>query len=126
MSLLQKLWGDIEKLFKLAPVIAPIVVAADPNAAAGVAAVEAGITALQPTVDAVNKAAGGNQTHEQLVAGMADALAQSSVSLTKLGVMDATTNEHIQAVAPLFEAAVAVSGLASNAAVNTPTPPAKQ
>ena len=119
MSLLEKLWGDFMKLFTLAPVIAPIVAVADPNAAQGVATVEAGLVALQPTVNAVNTALGGNQTHEQLVTAVTSAVAQSSASLTKMGVMSATTDEHIQAVAPLINAAVAVSGLANNQA----TPP---
>lgn len=109
MSILDTIWADLKKLFAFAPVIAAV----DPNAAGGIATAEAAVAALQPTVKAVQDAANGTLGHAELVSKVTDAVAASSASLTKLGLVNGTTDQHIQAAAPLINAAVAVSGLAA-------------
>ena len=116
MNLLETLWGDLMKIFHWAPVVAAI----DPNAAGGIARAEAVITALQPTVAAVSAA--GTQTHAQLVDSVTQAIAASSASLTKMGLVSGATNDHLLAVVPLISAAVAASGLASDANALVPVP----
>ena len=108
---LSTFWADLQKIFAFAPVIAAL----DPNAAGGIAVASAAVAALQPTVQAVVAASSSPQTHEQIVAAVTSAVTAGSTELVKLGVMSATTDQHVQAVAPLINAAVAASGLATPA-----------
>ena len=105
---LATVWADLKKIFAFAPVVAAI----DPNAAAGIATAAAAVQALQPVVQAVHDANGGNLSHADLVSKVTDAVAQSSAELVKAGVLSTTTDQHIQAAAPLIHTAVAISGLA--------------
>lgn len=105
---LATVWADLLKIFAFAPVIAAV----DPNAAAGIATAEAAIQALQPTVKAVQDANNGTLTHAELIAGVSAAIASSSASLAKQGMVSGTTDQHVQALATLIPAAVAVSNLA--------------
>lgn len=106
---LATLWADLKKIFAFAPVVAAV----DPNAANGIAHAAAAVQALQPVVQAVHEVNGGTLTHGELVDKVTDAVAQSSSELAKAGVLSTTTDQHIQAAAPLIHAAVAVSGLAA-------------
>lgn len=108
MSFLPTLWADLQKVFAFAHIFAAI----NPGAAADVAVAEKAVTALQPVVQAVQDAANGSLDHAGLVAGVTDAIAAGSASLVKQGLVSSTTDDHIQAAAPLIHAAVAISGLA--------------
>ena len=117
MSLLSTLWADLQKIFAFAPVVAAL----DPNAAGGIATASAAIAALQPVINEVHAASDGTLDHAALVAQVTSAVSKSSAELSKLGILDAATNEHLQAAAPLINAAVAVSGLAVQ--LTTPSAP---
>lgn len=106
---LATVWADLKKIFAFAHIIAAV----DPGAAPDVARAEAAVAALQPTVKAVQDAANGALSHDELVVKVTDAVAASSASLAKQGLLSGTTDQHIQAAAPLIHAAVAVSGLAA-------------
>ncbi len=108
MNLFETIWADLNKLFAFAPLVAAI----DPNAAGGIATAELAVAALQPTISVLSQNANGTLSHDQLVQQTTNAVAQSSASLTKLGMVSATTDQHIQAAVPLINAAVAISGLA--------------
>lgn len=105
---LATVWADLKKIFAFAPVVAAI----DPNAAGGIATAAAAVQALQPVVQAVQDANNGTLNHADLVNKVTDAVVQSSAELAKAGVLSTTTDQHVQAAAPLIHAAVAVSGLA--------------
>jgi len=109
MSLLSTLWHDLEKIFAFAPVVAVV----DPNAAGGIDKATAAIKALQPTVAAIAAANTSQLSHADMVAQVTNAVASSSAKLAELGLVDGATNDHVQAAAPLINAAVAVSGLAA-------------
>lgn len=109
---LKTVWADLEKLFAFAPIVAAI----DPAAAGGIAEAQAVVTALQPTVKAVQDAANGALSHSELVAKVTAAVADTSAKLTEQGLMPSATNQHVQAVTALVPAAVAISGLAAPAA----------
>ena len=110
---LATLWADLQKIFAFAPVVAAI----DPNAAGGIATAVAAITDLQPTVTAVQTAANGGLNHADLVTAVTAAVSASSTQLVAAGVMSGTTEQHIQAIVPVINAAVALSGLAAPAPV---------
>ncbi len=116
MSLLETVWADLKKIFAFAPVIAAV----DPNAAGGITAVSAAVAALQPVVSAVSASNGNSLNHADLVIKVTDAIAKSSAALAAQGILSGTTDQHIQAAAPLIHAAVAVSGLASDAQAPAP------
>ena len=116
MSVFSNLWADLLKIFAFAPVVAAV----DPNAAHGIATAEAAVTALQPTVAAVQAAANGALNHADLVSSVTNAVSASSTKLVAMGVMSGTTDQHIQALVPVINAAVAVSGLAAPTAPATP------
>lgn len=105
---LAALESDLKKIFAFAPVVAMI----DPQAAGGIAEAQAIIAALQPTIAAVQSVAGGGLNHADLVTGVVNAITTTSTALTAQGVMTGTTNQHVQALAPLVSAAVALSGIA--------------
>ena len=102
---LATLWADLEKVLAFAHIYAAI----RPGAAADVAVAEKTVAALQPVVQAVQTAANGSLDHAGLVTGVTDAIA---AGLAKQGLVSGTADAHIQAVAPLIHAAVAISGLA--------------
>lgn len=109
MNLFSTIWADLLKIFAFAPVVA----AADPHAAQGIATAEAAVAALQPTVTAVQAAANGGLNHADLVSAVTTAVSASSTKLVAMGVMSGTTDQHIRALVPVINAAVAVSGLAT-------------
>lgn len=112
MSILSTLWADLQKLFAFAPIVAAV----DPAEAGNIALASAAVAALQPTVTAVQNAANGTLAHADLVAGVTAAVSGSSAELTSLGLVTSTLDQHLQAAAPLINAAVAISGLAKPAA----------
>jgi hypothetical protein len=111
MKFFGTLWADIQKLLAFAPVVAAV----DPQAAAGIAEVTVAVSALTPTVAAVQAAANGTLDHANLVAGVTAALQKTSEALVAQGQMTATTAQHIAATSGLINAAVAISGLAAPA-----------
>lgn len=113
MSMLDTLWGDLKKIFAFAPLVA--VVAPGSEAAEVIAKASAAASALQPVVQAVHDANGGNLTHADLVAKVTDAVAQSSTALSAQGLLTGSTTQHLEATAQAIHAAVAISGLASDA-----------
>lgn len=112
MNFLSALWLDLEKIFAFAPVVAVL----DPAAAGGIVKAQAAVAALQPTVAAVQNAAGGTLDHATLVTQVSNAVAQSAAALAVQGLVNADTNAHVQAAAPLINAAVMMSGLAAKPA----------
>jgi hypothetical protein len=109
MSLLSTIWADLQKLLAFAPVVAAV----DPNAAGGIASAELAVAALKPTVEAVASANAGQLSHADMVTQVTNAIATTSASLVKQGLVSSTTDQHIQALAPAINAAVAISGLAA-------------
>jgi len=125
MGFFQTLDADFKKLFALLPIFSGIAAIADPTAAPEIAAVTTAVEALKPAADALQAAhvAAGNPAMDsvQLTQALTTAVTASSAGLTKLGVMSATTNDHVQALAPAINAAVQLSALSSPP---VPTPPA--
>jgi len=102
-------FADLKKIFALANIFA----AFHPSAAPDLAKAEQTIADLQPIVKAVQNAANGALDHAGLVNGVTDAIAKGSASLVAQGLISGTTDQHVQALAAIIPAAVAVSGLAA-------------
>lgn len=126
MSLLQTIEADFKKILAFIPFVTTAVEVADPTDAAAIAAAtsvakdaaisQSIIAALQPTVAAVQATFSGTLKHDELVAGVTAAITASSTQLSDMGVLTATTADHVAAAANLVNAAVAISGLAAPSA----------
>jgi hypothetical protein len=112
MSLIQTLEADFKKIIAFIPFIDITAAIADPVDAASI---KATVAALQPVISTVQAASGGVLSHSELVSGVIDAVTKSSAELATIGVLDATTAEHIVAITPIIHAAVAMSGMGKSA-----------
>jgi hypothetical protein len=120
MSLITTLENDLRKILAFLPFVSSAAAIVDPADAAALAVVakeaeaaKAIITALQPTISALQDAHGGVADHATLVAGVNDAIVRSSSQLSSMGVLSGTIDQHIEATGNLVNAAVAISGLAA-------------
>jgi len=112
MNILQTLDADLHKILAWLPFFAAV----DPNAANGITKAQATVAALQPGIAAIQAAANGALTHDELVTKVSAVAAQASSALASVGEVSAEADAKVQSLAALIPIAVAASGIAAQPA----------
>ena len=112
MSLLTDLESDLKKIISYLPFMGTVAAVADP---ADALAIKAGVAALQPVLAAVASESADTLSHADFVANVIAKVSASSTELAAAGLLDSITAEHVAALTPVIETAVALSGLAKSA-----------
>ena len=112
MSLLTTLESDLKKIISYLPFVGTVAAVADP---ADALAIKTTVAALQPVLVAVASESTDTLSHADFVANVVQKVSASSAELSAAGLLDATTAEHIAAITPVIQTAVALSGLAKSA-----------